>query len=64
MAATQITITFSNGGVPSVTLPIPAGVDARQFTRNIVLAGGCWFVDANGLQNWVPISQVTKITAQ
>ena len=63
MAAVQITITFTGGSQSSVIVPVPAGIDATQQVRNIVHAGGAWYTDANGISNWVPISQITKVTS-
>jgi hypothetical protein len=67
MSATQLTITY--GTTPStVTIPIPkadgqTAIDPSLAIRNIVLAGFVQFVDANGLQTFIPLAQISKITA-
>ena len=61
MAATQLTIFY--GTSSAATVPIAANVDYSQAVLNIARGGGTWFTDASGLLTWIPLSQITKVTA-
>jgi hypothetical protein len=70
MAVTTITVTYStygSGGVPTgdatQQLPIPGGVDATLFVRNIYFANGFWFTGATGNQVFIPVSAIQQITS-
>lgn len=59
-------LTIYYGTSSTVTLPINpvAGVlDFTLFVATLAKAGGFWFVDAAGLQTYIPWLQVTKCTA-
>jgi hypothetical protein len=60
-APTQLTVTYASGSTQ--VLPIPAGLLYSDAVLNISRGGGFWFTDASGLLTWIPLSQITKITA-
>jgi len=68
-APTTITVTFTGGtGSPlTINLPKPDGTNPQDFTqavRNMYLAGGFWFSNSSGVQQFVPWGEITEITAQ
>jgi len=72
-APTTLLITFISspptvtGGITAtsiVTKNIPPASTYSDFVRMIEHGGGCWYSDAAGLLNWIPLSQIVKITAQ
>jgi hypothetical protein len=59
---TTLSITWGTG--PTTTsVPIPAGIDYSQATRNIFLGGGFWTTIA-GVLTFIPASEISEITAQ
>ncbi len=63
-APTTLTITFSGGTGSPITYTIPAGIDFRQALKNIYLAGGLWFVNSAGVEQYIPASEISTATAQ
>lgn len=61
-AATTLIVNY--GTSSSQTLTIANGIDYSQAVLNIVRGGGFWFTDATGLLTWIPLGEITKITAQ
>ncbi|MFZ0520331.1 MAG: hypothetical protein WAL95_04875 [Candidatus Acidiferrales bacterium] len=66
-ASTTLSISWGSGPT-TTTIPIPANVDYSQATRNIFIAGGFWYTPASGpsqgVLSFVPVSQITSVTAQ
>jgi len=60
-APTQVTIYYSTSSTQA--LLIPDGVDYTNMILNMVRGGGFWFSDTTGLLTWIPMNQITKITA-
>lgn len=56
-------LTISYGSSSTATVPIPASTDYSTAILNIARAGGFLFTDASGVLTWIPLNQVTKITA-
>lgn len=66
-APTTLTISYGTSSTATVPIPTPASgvpLEASQAMRNIALAGGAFFTDNTGIQTFIPISAITKITAQ
>jgi hypothetical protein len=61
VAPTQVTIYYSTSSTQ--VLSIPDGVDYSNMILNIVRGGGFWFRDSTELLTWIPMNQVTKVTA-
>jgi hypothetical protein len=66
-APTTLTITFIGGSGSPATYAIPkvsgTPIDFTQAVRNLLIAGGFWFVSATGVSSFVPFGQITPITA-
>ena len=71
-APTTLTVTYISA-LPSTTstitvqIPKPDNTNPLDFTvtmRNISLNGGLWFVNASGVEQFIPASQIFSVTAQ
>jgi hypothetical protein len=65
---TTLTITYTGGSGSPQTYSIPkvsgVAIDFTQAVKNLLIAGGFWFVSATGVNTFVPYAQITSITAQ
>jgi hypothetical protein len=64
-APTQLTISYGTSSTQTVAIPSAGGTQADYSlaVMNLVRAGGFWFTDGTGLLTFIPLSQITKITA-
>jgi hypothetical protein len=70
-ASTTLIVTFNGtyvNGLPTatstVTLPIRASSDFNNAVHNLFLYGGFWYVNASGVEQFVPWNVIVGITAQ
>lgn len=70
-APSSLTITYvstlpSTTSTQTLSIPDSGGSQANYSlaVRNLARTGGFWFTDTTGLLTFIPLSQITKITAQ
>lgn len=61
--ATPTTITINFGASSTANLQIPNGSTYSDFVGNISKNGGAW-ITVNNVKTFVPLGQITSITAQ
>jgi hypothetical protein len=68
--ASPSTLTINYASSSTATVPIISGAggggasDYAQMVQNIVKGGGVWITSSLGVLTWIPLGEITSITAQ
>jgi hypothetical protein len=68
--ASPSTLTINYASSSTATVPIISGAggggasDYAQMVQNIVKGGGVWTTSSAGVLTWIPLGEITSITAQ